>query len=267
MISATDSLSLAGKIAIITGSGKENGIGAGIARKLAQAGARVVINYVSDFTGPRASKLAIQIESEVGKDNVLVIKADVSTVDGAKLLVEQTLKGFEVDHIDILVNNAAMGGFGSVLTTAPEELVNMFNVNVFSAIYMIQAVVPWMPAGGRIINIGSVASKLGLVGLPVYGATKAAVGALTFSMSHELGHEKGITINTIAPGPVETDSFPSEGPPPVQQLKNYLVSMTRAEDRPGTTDDIADTALFLASEKSRWITGQWISVSGGITGM
>jgi NAD(P)-dependent dehydrogenase (short-subunit alcohol dehydrogenase family) len=184
------------------------------------------------------------------------------------------------------VNNAAVGHFGSVLTAPLESIVNVFNVDVFGPIQLMQNVVPHMSKGGRIINIGSVASKLGLAEFPVYGAAKAAIDALTFSMSQEvrpdgcksyqlmtesctdfdkqLGREKGITINTIAPGPVTTDSFPARAP---QALLDRFTMLTRAEERIGTVDDIADVALFLASEKSRWITGQWISVSGGVTGM
>jgi len=96
------SLSLANKVAIVTGSGKENGIGAGIALALAHAGARVAINYVSDATAPRAATVVSKIEAEAGKDSVLVIPADISTTDGASKLVQETLAGFKVDHIDIL---------------------------------------------------------------------------------------------------------------------------------------------------------------------
>lgn len=187
------------------------------------------------------------------------------------------------------MNNAAAGSGGPILGVSQEELTKSFEVNVFGPIYLMQTVTPHMPRGGRIINIGTIASKLGIGGIPLYAASKAAMDTLTHCMAQEashpvssllylperkattksaiqLGHSKGITINTIAPGPVITDSFDPNGPPQMQQMKEYLVSMTRAENRPGTVEDIADVALFLASEKSRWITGQWISVSGGITG-
>ena len=101
-MAAQDSLSLTGKVAIITGSGKENGIGAGIALALARAGARVVINYVSDATAPRAAEVAEKIETAAGKGSVIVIRADVSTVEGTRNLVQDTLTTFGVDHIDIL---------------------------------------------------------------------------------------------------------------------------------------------------------------------
>ena len=113
------------------------------------------------------------------------------------------------------------------------------------------------------VNIGSIASKLGMAPVAMYGAAKAAADALTYSMAMELGRSHGITINTVSPGPVDTDALPKEQ---AERINQMLVPMTRAEERVGTTDDIADAVLLLVSEKSRWITGQVISVSGGITG-
>lgn len=101
-MSSANSLSLTDKVAIITGSGKENGIGAGIALTLARAGASVVINYVSETTTSRATEVVTKIEAEVGKGRIIVVQADVSTPEGTKKLVQETLKGFDVKHIDIL---------------------------------------------------------------------------------------------------------------------------------------------------------------------
>lgn len=102
MTTSTDSLSLVNKIAIITGSGKENGIGAGIALALASAGARVVINYVSGSTAPRAAEVAVRVQAVAGQGGVIVVQADISTTEGTQKLVDETLKGFGADHIDIL---------------------------------------------------------------------------------------------------------------------------------------------------------------------
>lgn len=113
------------------------------------------------------------------------------------------------------------------------------------------------------MNTGSVASKLGLAPTAVYGAAKAAVDALTFSTAMELGRGYGVTINTVMPGPVDTEALPKEV---ADRIHGALVPMTRAEERVGTVGDIADAVLLLCSEKSRWVTGQVISVSGGITG-
>ncbi|KAI5459231.1 hypothetical protein BGZ63DRAFT_426519 [Mariannaea sp. PMI_226] len=263
---ASDSLSLAGKVAIVTGSGKENGIGAAIAMALARAGARVTINYVSESTAARAQQTVKNIEAVAGRNTALIVQADISTPEGTKRLVDETLRGFAVTHIDIIVNNASWIQFGPALETTPEELNKAFAINVFGPLYLIQAAMPYMSKGGRIINIGSVVSKLGLVEGPIYDAIKGAMDALTFALAHEIGRGgKGLTINTIAPGPTPTDTFP-EGNPGADVIKNHLRSLTRAEDRLGSVQDIADAVLLLVSEKARWITGQFVSVSGGITG-
>ncbi|PNP55813.1 hypothetical protein THARTR1_04033 [Trichoderma harzianum] len=122
-----------------------------------------------------------------------------------------------------------------------------------------------MPKFSRIINIGSVSSKMGFNALPIYAAAKAAMDQLTFSLAREIGRDgKHITINTLAPGPVETDNLPPT--PESAPLRDFLVDLTRSEARVGTVEDVADAVLLLSSEKSRWITGQFISVSGGING-
>ncbi|KAL7912597.1 hypothetical protein GGI35DRAFT_491133 [Trichoderma velutinum] len=262
-MSTADSLSLAGKTAIITGSGKENGIGAAIALALARNGARVAINYVSEATAPRAVKVAESIEEVTGKGSVVIVQQDVSTPEGTKALVDKAIEGFGVDRVDILVNNAAWAAREPVLTAGRDTVERTFNTCVLGPLYLIQATVPYMPQGGRIVNVGSVASKLGIEA--VYGAAKAAMDALTYSLARDLGSDgKRITINTVMPGPVLTDSLPPTEE--FEMLKDGLLNMTRAERRFGTVEDIADSVLLLANEKSRWITGECISVSGGITG-
>ncbi|KAL6812788.1 hypothetical protein V8C40DRAFT_283513 [Trichoderma camerunense] len=261
-MSTSDSLSLAGKTAIITGSGKENGIGAAIALALARNGARVAINYVSEATAPRSLKVAASIEEVAGKGSVVIIQQDVATPEGTKKLVEKAVEGFGVDRIDILVNNAAWASREPALIMGQENVEKTFNTCVLGPLYLIQATVPHMPQGGRIINVGSVASKLGIEA--VYGAAKAAMDALTYSLARDLGSDnKRITINTVMPGPVLTDSLKAEE---FEMLKEGLLNLTRAERRFGTVEDIADSVLLLANEKSRWITGECISVSGGIVG-
>jgi len=257
-----DTLSLAGKVAIVTGSGRENGIGAAIAIALSRNGAAVVINYVSESSEARAAGVAKTIQAAGGQ--VIVVKASVSTPEGANHLVQETLKRFKTDHIDILVNNAGAGCVGPTLETTKEGIDLTFGVNVYGTIFLVQAVVPHMPRGGRIINISSVASKLGMDFLPIYGASKAAVDSLSYAWAKEFGRSRGITVNSVAPGPVDTDIAGAADP--TGAGSNLLVGLTRAEERVGKTEDIADVVLFLASEKSRWITGQFVSASGGITG-
>ncbi|KAJ5682921.1 hypothetical protein N7462_006086 [Penicillium macrosclerotiorum] len=258
---APETLDLTGKVAIITGSGRESGIGAGIAMAFANNGAWVTINHISDESAPRAASVAQKIRSEGGK--AIVVQADVSTPEGTKKLVEETLSAFGVEKIDILVNNAAAGIPRGALHETRESLDTLFSSIVYAPVFLMQAAVPHMSRGGRIINIGSIASQLGMGPVAAYGAAKAALNALTYSMSMELGRGYGITINTLCPGPVSTGGLPKEQ---ADRIDRMLVPLTRAEERIGTTSDIADAALLLVSEKSRWITGQVISVSGGITG-
>ncbi|KIW03912.1 uncharacterized protein PV09_04755 [Verruconis gallopava] len=275
---AADNLSLAGKTAIVTGSGRENGIGAAIATALAQNGAAVTINYVSDASEPRSANVVKTIRDLGGK--AIAVRADVSVPDEAKRLVSETLKAFGTDHIDILVNNAGSGWPHSTLDISKAELEAMFTSNVFGAIFQTQATVPHMPKGGRIVNITSIASKMGMAASPMYGASKAALDSLTFTWAREVssnrtagleatltpdqfGLSKGITVNAVAPGPVMTD-FVSAGE--VEMDFTAFLDMTRAERRVGTAQDIADIVLLIVQEKARWMTGQYVSASGGITG-
>ncbi|GLA30340.1 short chain dehydrogenase [Aspergillus phoenicis ATCC 13157] len=260
MSQSDSSLSLQGKVAIVTGSGKTRGIGAAIATLLAHHGAAVILNYVSPSTGPSAATVAQSITAAGGQ--ALAVQADISRPDEAERLVQAAVNAF--GRLDILVNNAATGTPGPVLSAAPEALATTFAVNVFGPIYLIQEAVKHMPPRSRVINIGSVASKLGISGSPVYSASKAAMDALTFSMAMELGRNHGgITINTVSPGPVDTDGLP---PQVAEKINKTMVPMSRVEERLGTVQDIADAVLLLCSEKSRWISGQIISVSGGIVG-
>ena len=145
-----------------------------------------------------------------------------------------------------------------------------------------------MPRGGRILNIGSIASKMGMAAMATYSAAKAAQDSLTASWASEvssptlclvyvkfadalaqLGVKRGITVNTLAPGPIMTDAAKPfltspDGAP--SDMQSSMIAMTRAEERIGRTEDVADAALLMVSEKSRWITAQFISVSGGVLG-
>jgi NAD(P)-dependent dehydrogenase (short-subunit alcohol dehydrogenase family) len=196
-----DNLSLAGKIAIVTGSGRENGIGAAIAKALARNGASVTINHVSESVAPRAEKLAESIRSAGGK--ATVIAADVTTREGAEKLVNGTLKAFGVDYIDILgtirplfckvrhtngfiVNNSGYGAFHDTLTMSDAEIQKVFAVNMFAAIHMVRCVVPHIRSGGRIVNISSISWKLGFPGAAMYSAAKAAIDALSGTWAAEV---------------------------------------------------------------------------------
>ncbi|KAF5666674.1 3-oxoacyl-reductase [Fusarium heterosporum] len=256
-----DTLSLQGKVAIVTGSGRENGIGAGIALALARNGASVVVNYVSDSSKSRAENVCNMLREAGGQ--AISVQASVETKEGAKYLIDKTLEGLKTDHVDILVNNAGTA-FLSPITQDPnvEELTKVFQLNVFGAFYMVHYVIEHMPPGGRIINISSTNSKRGNVMIAPYAASKAALDSLTWSWAGELGRSKGITVNSVAPGPVITDIYP---PGMEEAFTAEEVSLTRAADRAGTPGDIGDAVLLLVNEKSRWITGQYIGTSGGVT--
>ncbi|KAI1323471.1 NAD(P)-binding protein [Xylariaceae sp. FL0255] len=268
---ATNDLSLAGKVALITGSGKENGVGAGIAKALARAGASVAIHHVSETSKASAERLAKDIAQETGSKTT-VVRGAVNLPETAPRLVQETLAAFNVDHIDILVNNAAVISRTPLLEVKEEQLLEEYTVNVFGPIYLTQAAVKEgkMPPGGRIINIGSIASKMGMSIGASYSASKAAMDSLTMSWASDLGHSHGITINTVAPGHVVTDLskdlLEGDDAPPTHTLQ-AIYSQTRAAPRIGTAEDIGDVVLLIASEKSRWLTAQWISASGGLTGV
>lgn len=172
----------------------------------------------------------------------------------------------------VLVNNSGTADpVQDLLKATPEILQHDFGINVFGTIYMTQAVITEgkMPRGGRIINVGSIASKLIPMGTSIYNASKLAQDSLTTSLAGELGRSHGVTVNTLAPGPIPTDMsrkyqvLPDGSPNPATAAFNELA---RAESRFGTVEDMADAALLLVQERSRWITAQWISVSGGVTG-
>ncbi|KAK9437895.1 NAD(P)-binding domain protein [Metarhizium brunneum] len=258
---AVDTLSLEGKVAIVTGSGRENGIGAGIALALARNGASVVVNHLSDSSADRAANVAQMLRQAGGK--AIVVQTSVDTLEGAKYIVQKTLEGFQTDHIDILVNNAGVGYVSRILGEINQvEVDRVYQINVNGPLYMAHAVVPHMPPGGRIINVSSTNAKLGHEMLSTYSASKAALDNLTVSWAGELGRSKGITVNSVAPGPVLTDIIPKEQMDAIMQPQ---IDMTKAADRAGTPADIGDAVLLLVNEKARWITGQNISVSGGVT--
>ncbi|KAF5979211.1 hypothetical protein FCOIX_5420 [Fusarium coicis] len=252
---------------IVTGSGRENGIGAAIATALARNGAAVTIHHVSDSVTKRANTVAERIRADGGK--ATVVQSSIETPEGAQYLVDQTFRAFNIDHIDILstydhqkspsnadlqsmVNNAGVPLFGETLTVTPTQLTEVLDVNVKGAIFVAQAVVPIISPGGRIVNISSIASKLGDNYIPVYGASKAALDSLTWSWAKEWGRSKGITVNAVAPGPVLTDAIPAAI---ADDFQRPSIEMTRAANRAGTAEDIADAVLLLVSEKARWITG------------
>jgi 3-oxoacyl-[acyl-carrier protein] reductase len=244
-------MSLAGRVALVTGA--SSGIGAVIARRLAAAGATVAVGYRGGAA--RAAALVREIEAAGGA--AAAFGGDVSVTAEALALAEAVAARF--GRIDILVNNAGIiepGVFGAIEAGAFER---QFAANALSVLLMMQAAVPYFPdAGGRIINISSSLALAPLESTVVYSASKAAVNTLTQGFARELGNRQ-ITVNAIAPGATETEmtaAIPAE-------IKDRITAATPL-GRWARPEDIADTALFLASDAARFITGRVIVVDGGL---
>ena len=245
---------LAGKVAVVTGASK--GIGAGIAKGMAAEGASVVVNYSSSKEG--ADRVVQEITREGGK--AIAVQGDMSKSADVKRLFAETKKAF--GSVNILVNNAGVYQFDPLENVTEEEFHREFNTNVLGPILTTQeSVKQFGPEGGSIINISSVVSSnppaMGLV----YAATKSAVDSLTRSLAMELGPRK-IRVNTIAPGGVETEGVHQAGIIG-SDFEKQMVSNTPL-GRLGQPEDIARVAVFLASDDAEWVTGERITVSGGL---
>ena len=245
------------KVAVVTGASK--GIGASIAKYFAAEGARVVVNYASSKEG--ADSVVKEITDNGGI--AISVQADVSKEADVTRLFEETKKAFGT--LDILINNAAYQGYTPIEQISAEAFHQHFDVNVLGAILTIQASIKLFgDKGGNIINISSGASKMPLPAASLYSATKAALDAITISLSKELG-PKEIRINSILPGATETEGAHSAGVITGSEYEKMFIANTPLGRR-GQPLDIAKVAVFLASDDAAWITGEQISVSGGMYG-
>jgi 3-oxoacyl-[acyl-carrier protein] reductase len=245
---------LENKVAVITGASK--GIGAGIAKHLAAAGASVVVNYASAKAG--ADQVVAEITAAGGK--AIAVQGNVSNEADITRLFEETQKAFGA--VDILVNNAGVYKFGAIEEISAEDFHTQFNTNVLGLLLTTQGAVKNFNAnGGSIINIGSAVSAITPPGSSIYTATKGAVDAITHVLAKELGGKK-IRVNSINPGMVETEGTHTAGFIG-SDFEKGIVSTTPL-GRLGQPDDIADVAVFLASEDSRWLTGELLLASGGV---
>ena len=248
---------LKNKVALITGASK--GIGASIAKHFAAEGARVIVNYVSSKDG--ADSVVKEIIDNGGI--AISVQADVSKEADVTRLFEETEKAFGT--LDILVNNAVFQQFLPIEQASPEAFHQHFNLNVLGPILTIQASLKLFgDKGGTIINISSGASRSPMAGVSLYSATKAALDAITISLSKELGAKK-VRINSILPGATETEGATSAGVTPGSEYEKMFIANTSLGRR-GQPEDIAKAAVFLASDDAAWITGEQISVSGGMYG-
>jgi 3-oxoacyl-[acyl-carrier protein] reductase len=244
---------LTGKVAVVTGASK--GIGAAIAKALAAAGASVVVNYASSKTG--AEKVVAAITAAGGK--ALAVAGDVSKAIEAQGIIEAAIKAY--GRLDVLVNNSGVYEFAPIEAITEELFHRMFNINVLGVILTTQAAVKHLGEGASIINIGSAVSRITPPNSAVYTGTKGAVDAITGVLARELGPKK-IRVNTINPGMVETEGTRGAGFIGSDFEKNLVAQAPLG--RTGQPDDIADIAVFLASNDSRWLTGEQLLASGGI---
>jgi len=248
---------LKNKVAIVTGASK--GIGASIAKHLAAGGAKVVVNYASSKEG--ADKVVKAITDNGG--TAISVQADVSKEADVVRLFEETKQAF--GKLDIIVNNAVFQQYLPIEQASAETFHQHFNVNVLGPILTIrESLKLFGDKGGNIINISSGASKYPLPAASLYSATKAALDAITISLSKELG-AKGIRINSILPGATDTEGANSAGVTAGSEYEKMFIANTPLGRR-GRPEDIAKVAVFLASDDAAWITGEQISVSGGMYG-
>ncbi len=244
---------LNGKVAVVTGASK--GIGAEIARRLAAEGAAVVVNYASSKAG--ADKVVADITSKGGK--AVAVGGDVSKKTDAEAIIEAAIKNY--GRLDVLVNNSGVYEFGAIEQITEEHFHRQFNINVLGLLLITQAAVKHLKAGGSIINIGSVVARITPPQSAVYTGTKGAVDAITGVLAKELG-AKGIRVNALNPGLIETEGTVSAGVIGSEMEKETVKQAPLG--RGGKVDDIAKIAVFLASDDSGWLTGEQLLASGGV---
>lgn len=248
----TDSTSMNGKVALITGGSR--GIGASVARRFAAAGIHVAIGYQA--RSDAATSLATEIDQSGGQ--AFPVQGDISDAEATQRIAAETAARF--GRIDMLVNCAGVAPYRALGAMDATYVRSILDANVLGTVLVTQAVLPHMTApGGRIVNFASALAFRPIPTSSIYSASKAAVVTLTHAWSKELG-PKGITVNAIAPGVIETEMTTAI----LAERGQGIVAMTPL-GRIGQPEDIAGVALFLCSPEAGWLTGRTIIADGGVT--
>jgi 3-oxoacyl-[acyl-carrier protein] reductase len=243
---------LTGKVAVVTGASK--GIGGAIAKALAAQGASVVVNYASSREG--ADKVVAEITAAGGK--AVAIRGDVSKAADAKGIIDSAIETY--GRLDVLVNNSGVYEFAALDEITEAHFHKHFDINVLGLLLVTQAAAKHLGEGGSIVNVSSVVTRITPPTTAVYTATKGAVDAITGVLAKELGPRK-IRVNSVNPGMVETEGAHAAGVIG-SDFETWAISTTPL-GRIGQPDDIADVVTFLASDDSRWLTGESLIASGG----
>jgi 3-oxoacyl-[acyl-carrier protein] reductase len=239
------------KVVLITGSSR--GFGAAIARAFAREGGQVVITYFREQPGE--AERAHRVASEVGAE--LVLGLDVRDRTSVRATMQRAAERH--GRIDVLVNNAGVNIVGDFDAITDEQWDTVVDTDLKGVFLCCQEVLPFMPAGGRVVNIGSVSGQYGGPRTPSYAAAKAGVMALTHCMARFVG-ERGITVNCVAPGAIESEMLEATMPGALREkvFPNILLG------RKGTADEVASAVLFCAAAGSSYMTGQTVGVNGGL---
>jgi len=248
------SISLLGKVAIVTGSSRS--IGAAIAKDLGEQGATVIVNYANDA---KAAEEVVAFIKLSGKGDAVAVKADVSTIDGGKHLLEETIRVY--GKLDVLVLNAGIMGSKPLEDVDEAFFDQHMQINVKVPLFLAKAATEYLPApGGRIIFCSSslTSSSTVLPNALCYVASKGAIEQISRVLAKDRGR-KGITVNTFSPGPVDTALFRAGKPPHVIDM----IAGQNPNNRLGLPEDIGPLVAFLASPAAKWINGQNLRVNGG----
>ncbi|UUO09143.1 SDR family oxidoreductase [Blastopirellula sp. J2-11] len=248
-------INLSGRIALVTGSSR--GMGRASALRLAEAGCDVIVNYVTSRTA--AMETAKEIRA-MGRRS-FVVKADVSKKDDVESMMEYI--GEHIQQLDIIVSNAATGGFRPLMAANEKHFENTYHTNVLAMLFLVQAGLPLLEKSkgrAKVIGISSHGSDMALPWYGLIGSSKAALESLARHLTLEVG-DKGVNVNIIKSGLVETDS--TKRLPGAGEMFDHRKDKTMMGDRMLSIEDIADAVLFLASPLSDLVQGETLVVDGG----